>query len=305
MQLVELGTFLAVAEEKSFSAAAQRLFITQPAISKRIQSLENHLGTPLFDRIGKRVYLTEAGSLLIDRAETMLRLAKDTEKEIFNLNDTISGRLNLATSHHIGLHRLAPVLKDFSQRYPDVQLDIQFEDSEVAYQMVRSGQVELAVVTLNPDDTDLDADLKANCIWRDPLVFVSSANEPLATTLQMLAAQPCILPGQATYTGRIVMDRFARAGLTIKPTLSTNYLETIGMLVSVGLGWSVLPRSMIGDLSVLEVNCEPISRSLGSVINGKRTLSNSASAFLTVLEDYIIREDYIIGKDRDDVVRAS
>jgi len=305
MQLVELRTFLAVAEEKSFSAAAQRLFITQPAISKRIQSLENHLGTPLFDRIGKRVYLTEAGSLLIDRAETMLRLAKDTEKEIFNLNDTISGRLNLATSHHIGLHRLAPVLKDFSQRYPDVQLDIQFEDSEVAYQMVRSGQVELAVVTLNPDDTDLDADLKANCIWRDPLVFVSSANEPLATTLQMLAAQPCILPGQATYTGRIVMDRFARAGLTLKPTLSTNYLETIGMLVSVGLGWSVLPRSMIGDLSVLEVNCEPISRSLGSVINGKRTLSNSASAFLTVLEDYIIREDYIVGKDRDDAVRAS
>ena len=239
MQLVELRTFLAVAEEKSFSAAAQRLFITQPAISKRIQSLENHLGTPLFDRIGKRVYLTEAGSLLIDRAETMLRLAKDTEKEIFNLNDTISGRLNLATSHHIGLHRLAPVLKDFSQRYPDVQLDIQFEDSEVAYQMVRSGQVELAVVTLNPDDTDLDADLKANCIWRDPLVFVSSASEPLATTLQILAAQPCILPGQATYTGRIVMDRFARAGLTLKPTLSTNYLETIGMLVSVGLGWSV------------------------------------------------------------------
>ena len=142
MQLVELKTFLAVAEEKSFSAAALRLYITQPAISKRIQSLENHLGTSLFDRIGKRVYLTEAGTLLIDRATAILRLAKDTEKEIFNLNDTISGRLNLATSHHIGLHRLAPVLKDFSKRYPEVQLDIQFEDSEVAYQMVRSGQVE-------------------------------------------------------------------------------------------------------------------------------------------------------------------
>ena len=106
MQLVELRTFLAVAEEKSFSAAAQRLFITQPAISKRIQSLENHLGTPLFDRIGKRVYLTEAGSLLIERAETMLRLAKDTEKEIFNLNDTISGRLN---SGDIPPYRLTPV----------------------------------------------------------------------------------------------------------------------------------------------------------------------------------------------------
>ena len=287
MQLVELRTFLAVAEEKSFSAAAQRLHITQPAISKRIQSLENHLCANLFDRIGKRVYLTEAGNLLIERAETMLRLAKDTEKEIFNLNDTISGRLNLATSHHIGLHRLAPVLKGFSKRYPDVQLDIQFEDSEVAYQMVRSGQVELAVVTLNPDRTDLDADLIATAVWHDPLVFVSSVAKSNAASMQMLADQPCILPGLATYTGRIVMDRFAQAGLTLKPTLSTNYLETIGMLVSVGLGWSVLPQSMVGDLTALEVNCEPIYRTLGSVVNGKRTLTNSASAFLTVLDDYV------------------
>ena len=287
MQLVELRTFLAVAEEKSFSAAAQRLHITQPAISKRIQSLENHLGANLFDRIGKRVYLTEAGNLLIERAETMLRLAKDTEKEIFNLNDTISGRLNLATSHHIGLHRLAPVLKEFSKRYPAVQLDIQFEDSEVAYQMVRSGQVELAVVTLNPDRTDLDADLIATAVWHDPLVFVSSVAKSNAASMQMLADQPCILPGLATYTGRIVMDRFAQAGLTLKPTLSTNYLETIGMLVSVGLGWSVLPQSMVGDLTALEVNCEPIYRTLGSVVNGKRTLTNSASAFLTVLDDYV------------------
>ena len=287
MQLVELRTFLAVAEEKSFSAAAQRLHITQPAISKRIQSLENHLGANLFDRIGKRVYLTEAGNLLIERAETMLLLAKDTEKEIFNLNDTISGRLNLATSHHIGLHRLAPVLKGFSKRYPDVQLDIQFEDSEVAYQMVRSGQVELAVVTLNPDRTDLDADLIATAVWHDPLVFVSSVAKSNAASMQMLADQPCILPGLATYTGRIVMDRFAQAGLTLKPTLSTNYLETIGMLVSVGLGWSVLPQSMVGDLTALEVNCEPIYRTLGSVVNGKRTLTNSASAFLTVLDDYV------------------
>ena len=287
MQLVELKTFLAVAEEKSFSAAALRLYITQPAISKRIQSLENHLGTSLFDRIGKRVYLTEAGTLLIDRATAILRLAKDTEKEIFNLNGTISGRLNLATSHHIGLHRLAPVLKDFSKRYPEVQLDIQFEDSEVAYQMVRSGQVELAVVTLNPDQTELDADLIATPVWHDPLVFVSAEAAAEQTTMQMLASQPCILPGLATYTGRIVMDRFNNAGLALQPTLSTNYLETIGMLVSEGLGWSVLPQSMKGDLTALEVNCEPIYRTLGSVINGKRTLTNSASAFLTVLDDYV------------------
>ena len=81
--------------------------------------------------------------------------------------------------------------------------------------------------------------------------------------------------------------RFAKAGIGVKHTLCTNYRETIGMLVSVGLGWSVLPHSMVGDLTALDVNCEPIYRTLGSVINDKRTLSNSATAFLSVLEGYV------------------
>jgi DNA-binding transcriptional LysR family regulator len=286
MQLVELQTFIAVAQEKSFSAAAQHLYMTQPAISKRIQSLENHLGTPLFDRIGKKVHLTEAGNLLIDRAEALLRMAKDTEKAIFNLKDTITGRLKLATSHHIGLHRLAPVLKQFSTLYPEVQLDIQFEDSEVAYQMVRSGQAELAVVTLNPERTDTDAGLITHPIWQDPLIFVTNASGRKTITMAELSNLPCILPGPNTYTGGIVVDRFTKSGLTLKSTLSTNYLETISMLVSVGLGWSVLPKTMQGDLSILEVNCQPLFRTLGSVVNEQRTLSNSASAFLRVLECY-------------------
>ena len=282
MNFNDLRAFVAVAERASFSAAAQQLFITQPAVSKRIASLENDFGVQLFDRVGKRVYLTQAGKLLVPQAQQMLAMLSDTEKQLHNLSHQVSGTLHLATSHHIGLHRLAPVLRSYTQRHPQVQLNISFEDSEVAHEMLRHGDIELAVVTLNPDGDDM---LEYQPIWQDPLVFVSANAMPTPVSMEQLAVSACVLPGTGTYTGRIVLQRFADRGITLQPTMSTNYLETIGMLVSVGLGWSVLPRSMIGELCEMQVDCPAMSRTLGCVTNPARAVSNAAAAFLaTVLE---------------------
>ena len=286
MQLDELESFIQVARLKSFSAAAEQMHISQPAMSKRIQSLESRLGVAVFDRLGKRVQLTPAGELLVDKATAMLDLAKDIERDVGNLAQTVSGRLSMATSHHIGLHRLAPVLQAFTKTYPNVELDIQFEDSEVAHHLVRAGDIELAVVTLNPAGEREQPDLETELIWQDPLCFVNAEPLPNVTSLSELATLPCILPGPNTFTGRIVTERFASEGLALKPALSTNYLETISMLVSVGVGWSVLPQTMAGELQQLSPECAPITRSLGSVTHAKRTLSNSANAFLRVLQCY-------------------
>ncbi len=286
MHLDELDSFVHVARLGSFSAAADHLHISQPAMSKRIQSLESRLGVTLFDRLGKRVSLTPAGELLVGKATAMLDLSKDMERDVGNLAQSVSGRLSMATSHHIGLHRLAPVLQAFTHAYPDVELDIQFEDSEVAHHMVRAGDIELAVVTLNPAGESEQPDLATLAVWQDPLCFVNAKPLPEAKTLDHLASLPCILPGPNTFTGRIVTERFASEGLALKPALSTNYLETISMLVSVGVGWSVLPQTMAGELHQLSPACAPITRTLGWVTHTKRTLSNSASAFLRVLAQY-------------------
>jgi DNA-binding transcriptional LysR family regulator len=277
MNFNDLRTFVAVAETASFSAAAQQLFVTQPAVSKRIRALEQDLGVQLFDRVGKRVYLTQAGKVLVPQAQQMLAMLSDTEKQLRNLSEQVSGSLHMATSHHIGLHRLAPVLRTFTQRHPDVQLNISFEDSEVAHEMLRHGDIELAVVTLNPDGDDV---LHYQSVWQDPLVFVLAEPAPPAWSMEDLAVAPCVLPGTGTYTGRIVLQRFADRGIPLAPSMSTNYLETIGMLVSVGLGWSVLPRSMVGELYELDVDCEPMSRTLGCVTNPARATSNAAAAFI-------------------------
>ncbi len=283
MNFQDLRTFLTIAETASFSQAAELLHVTQPAISKRVQALEADLDVTLFDRVGKKIQLTQAGELLIPQARQMLALAADTEKQMRNLSQSITGALHLATSHHIGLHRLAPVLREFVTRYPDVQLNIQFEDSEVAHDMVRQGEIELAVVTLNPAG---DATLDYASTWHDPLQFVAAAPVTTELTLTDLADLPCVLPGTGTYTGRIVLERFTASGLTLTPTMSTNYLETISMLVSVGLGWSVLPDSMVGNLVRLDVACDAMARDLGCVTNPRRSRSNAASAFLEVVDAF-------------------
>src|SRR5574337_340080 len=123
MEWNELRAFIAVAESGSFSRAAEHLHVTQPAVNKRIQALESRIGAPLFDRVGKRIHLTERGLALKPRAISLLRDLDDVQTMIRNLHDRVEGRLSIATSHHVGLHRLAPVLKAFSQRFPAVELD--------------------------------------------------------------------------------------------------------------------------------------------------------------------------------------
>lgn len=288
MNLQDLEAFLAIAETGSFSRAAQRLHVTQPAVTKRIQALEGHLETRLFDRVGKRVHLTGAGRLLLPRAERLIRGVRETERELRDLGRAVVGELRLATSHHVGLHRLAPCLRTFTRRFPDVQLDVAFEDSEDAYELIRRGDAELAVVTLNPAG---DPELRCAPLWDDPLGFVVAADHPLAgagrlTLAQLADAQP-VLPGLGTYTGRIVVEAFAAAGLHLRPNLATNYLETIAMLVSIGLGWSVLPLTMIRPpLVQLDTEAPPLRRTLGLVFDERRTASNAARAFREVLSGY-------------------
>jgi len=134
MDLANLNAFIAVAETRSFSLAAERLHLTQPAVSKRIAALEAQLDVRLFDRLGREIGLTEAGRALLPRAYQILNVLDDTRRALTNLNGDIGGRLSLATSHHIGLHRLPPLLRAFTRAHPQVSLDIRFLDSEVAYE---------------------------------------------------------------------------------------------------------------------------------------------------------------------------
>lgn len=280
MNIEDLQAFLSVARHASFSQAAHELHLTQPAVSKRIATLESQMETRLFDRISRQVSLTEAGRALQTHAQRIINEVEDSRRAISNLTGEVRGPLKMATSHHISLHRLPPVLRDFTRHYPAVQLDLSFMDSEVACRTVEQGELELAVVTLPPKQS---TPLTMIEIWSDRLVLAASPEHPLSNeakiTPKVLARYPAILPSPGTYTRELIDKTLAVTQLETK--LETHYLETIKMMVSVGLGWSLLPDNMLEEeLRPQQGRHIIVERELGIVHHPQRTLSNAALAFI-------------------------
>jgi DNA-binding transcriptional LysR family regulator len=285
MDTAALSAFLEVARTASFSLAAEHLHLTQPAVSKRISGLEESLGVALFDRVSRQISLTEAGRALLPRAQQLLLDMEDMKRAVGNLSGPVTGTLKIGTSHHIGLHRLPPALRAFSTHYRNVRLDLRFIDSEEAYEAVLSGDLELGIVTLPPAKDDR---LIAREIWEDPLAFVAGSEHPLArqphVTLADLTQHPAILPSSSTFTRQIASRLFQESGLEMQVSMTTNYLETIKMMASIGLGWSVLPASMAdNELVILNIDGISLKRTLGVVYHPRRILSRAAQAMLGLL----------------------
>lgn len=286
MDIDALRAFLAVADTGSFSRGAERLFLTQPAISKRISALEHGLGTSLFDRIGRRIRLTPAGTALLARARRIVQEVDDVRRDITSHSSRVVGPLSFGTSHHVGLHRLSPALKRFNAAYPDVQLDLRFMDSEKGCAAVERGDVEFAVVTL---PASAAGTLKTEIVWNDPLDIVCALTHPLAarerTSLADLCAYPAILPGVGTFTREIILRSLGDVREGLHLGMSTNYLEVLKMLVSIGLGWSALPHTLIDDeLKVVHIENVRIKRALGIVHHRSRTLSNAAREMIGIIQ---------------------
>lgn len=287
MDIDNLKAFIAVCDSGSFSKAADSLHLTQPAVSKRIAALEKHYGSTLLDRIGKTITLTEAGKLLLPSARQITEEINRSKHAIQSLSGAISGELRLATSHHIGLHRLPPVLRAYTAQYPEVELDLHFMDSEQACSAIERGQLELAIVTL---PRQASVNLKTELIWLDPLKLVVGKTHPLAEKINITAKDliehSAILPSHDTFTRALVESKL-KFKQSPPIALETNYLETIKMMVSIGLGWSVLPENMLTeDLVVLNLKGFEITRHLGAVYHRKRTLSSASRAMLSLVEHF-------------------
>lgn len=286
-----LTAFVSIAECGSFSAAAEQLHLTQSAISKRIALLEAHITQPLFDRIGRSVQLTEAGIALVPRAKRILQEIADTEQFMSDIRGSVSGTLRIATSHHIGLHRLPPFLASFSEQYPDVHLQLTFIDSEQATQAILQGDFELALITLHEAMLSHKVDnIQHHTLWQDPMVFIANNTHPLSNKASIkladLADYPAILPDRNTYTTELIQQLFTREKQLLNISMTTNHLDAIKMMISVGLGWSVLPKTLLSkNITSLKVSGLQLTRQLGCIHHHERTLSNAARAMLKHLQE--------------------
>ena len=296
MEIQLLLAFVAVAECRSFTAAAKQLHLTQSAVSKRLAQLEEYVGQTLFDRPGRKVHLTEAGAAMLPKVKSALEQIDAALQSITDFGVQIGGRLRIATSHHIGVHRLPSLLKRYVQQYPNVHLDLNFIDSEQASYAVIRGDYELCFVTLSDKiRNDPKHQLQSMPVWDDPLAFVCGQSHALAhhkrVRLEDLCNHPAIMPNPQTHTTQLTQKLFHQNGLALDVAMTTNHLDAIKMMISVGLGWSVLPRSLLcerssllpEDLWVIPVKHQLI-RQLGCIYYRGRTLSKAARAMLALVD---------------------
>ena len=273
-------------ETGSISMAADLLFITQPAVTKRIHSLEEYFGVKLFESAGRGVQATHAAHSLLPKVKNWLNELGDIHHTLSHEQEQVQGKLKIGTSHHIGLHHLPQHLRNYVQKFPDVTLDVHFVDSEQAHEQVLAGDLELAFLTLPPKG---DERLSYVTIWNDPLVFVVAPFHPLAQkkhlSLEDLIQYPSLLPASQTYTTQITLAEFEKQGVKPKITMSNNPLESIRMLVSIGLGWSVLPKTLLNqDLQMLDINVQ-MQRQLGMVWHPGRTQSRAVQELVAMMKN--------------------
>lgn len=220
-----LRVFQSVAHNKSFTKASKELYISQPAISKHIQELELQFKTPLFVRKGNHIGLTKAGELLLVHANKLLAAYQQLSFEMNILTNNFSGRLALGASTTIAQYVLPPILSQFIQRFPDIQISLINGNSREIEQLVMEGKITLALVEGNSRQSNLNY----TPFIKDELVIITHVNSTLAKYDEISFDELCKLPLVLRENGSGTLDVF-------ESYLASNNLKLSSLNILMQLG---------------------------------------------------------------------
>jgi len=257
MEFEQLRHFVKVAELGSFTRAAEVVSLSQPALSRSIARLELELGQPVFDRQTRRVVLTDAGRILLDRAQEILNLADDLRTRI--CDDGRTGKIRVAAIPTIAPFFLPPILREFGQNFPNAAVIVHEDTTDILIKKLLNGEIDIAILS-RPIDARR---LKAEDLFEEELLLVMSAEHPLRNKKNIqisdLETLPFVLLSEAhCLSGSIV--RFCRQKRTFHPVSveTTSQLTSVQELVSLNHGISLIPAMA----RLLDVSERRIYRSL-------------------------------------------
>src|ERR1700730_4173505 len=289
MDFDQLRTFLEVAKQGSFSRAGQKVFRSQSAVSAQIRQIESEYGERLLDRSGKTVRLTPAGEVFREYAQRMLSLRDESLRAVADHGNDPRGVLALGANEATCLYVLPNVFAEYLRLDPSVQVSIYRNFSHKILERLDSGAIDVGIVTL-PVKMPM---LKVRTIFRDRLVLMVSADNPLAqhdkVPISMVVEQPLILP-RTGFTRRI-MDKLFRP---YREKLHVRMeLPSIGMIksfVAAGLGVSLISESFARDEvqsgkgKLIALKDNELSRELGLAYRRTRSLPRAAEVFIELLQ---------------------
>jgi DNA-binding transcriptional LysR family regulator len=291
MDLFQLETFLAVAEERSFSRAAARLHRTQPAVSQAIAKLEAELGEVLLERSSRDGTLTDAGEVLREYALKLLNLRGEASAALTELRSLHRGRLNLAANEYTCLY-LLPLLDEYRRQNPQIKVAVQRALASRIPDEVLMHSVEIGVLSFRPDDTNVQSVV----VYRDELSLVVNPKHSLAklgeVSIRQLGAQNFIAHNIPSPQRQKVIQAFRRHKTPLKMGVELPSLEAIKRFVEMGNGVALVPGLTVekeiasGSLVRVRIKELQIERKLRLVYRRQATLSHAAVAFLKVVEAY-------------------
>ncbi|AKG22086.1 LysR family transcriptional regulator [Calothrix sp. 336/3] len=286
--LHQLKVFEAAARHGSFTRAAEELFLTQPTVSMQIKQLTKSVGLPLFEQVGKRLYLTEAGRELFATCRQIFETIAQFEMKVADLKGLKQGQLRLAviTTAKYFIPRL---LGPFCQLYPGIDIALQVTNHEGILERMTNNMDDLYIMSQVPDHLDVSYEQ----FLENPLVVLAPTNHPLVgeknISIQRLGEEPFIMREPGSGTRRSIQKLFDEHGIEVKVKLELGSNEAIKQAIAGGLGISVLSRHTLipdtGDLVILDVENFPIKRSWYMVHPSGKQLSIVARTYFEYLLD--------------------
>jgi DNA-binding transcriptional LysR family regulator len=284
MDFEQLRTFLEVSQHKSFSRAAGKLLVTQPAISAQIRSLEQEVGAQLFDRVGGKVSFTAAGRVFEPFAEHCLKCYSHILLTIGQLQLQPRGEVSIGANEGTCLYVLPEVIAAFKQQYSRVALNIVRGERMRTIEAVLNSEIDFGVITLPVKDPRLTIEV----IHKDELMLVMPPKHPLAKVERVritdLSKYPLLLPKQGRQREQIE-HLFVVRGMQPKVAMELDSSELVKRFASAGLGIGFLPKINVkteeksGELVVREVEGAKLRRTLALIYRTDHTVSRAAQAF--------------------------
>jgi len=285
MELNQLETFLAVAEEHSFSRAALRLHRTQPSVSQVIRKLEADVGETLFDRAARDGALTASGVLLRDYALRLMALRREATSALDELKNLERGRLQLAANEYTCLY-LLPVIAAFRQKCPQIEVTVHRVLASRIPEQLNLRNFELGVSSYRPDPVQF----RSIMVYQDRLAFIVSPKHRLAgmrqVTMAQLGNERFVAHNVASPLRRKVIETFEKYQTPLQIAIELPTIEAIKRYVAMGDSVALVPHLTVerelkaGDLVRVEVEELDLERVLRLVFRRKGTLTYAARAFL-------------------------
>ncbi len=291
LDLSQLEIFLSIAEEKSFSRAAEKMLRTQPALSIAIKKLEEDLGETLFDRSSKSGTLTEAGKILISYAQRMINLRDEAIEAVSELKGMYRGRLTIGANESTSLYMLPKLLMEFRKRHPRIKIEVYRNVSERIPSEVLERNLDFGFLSYDP----MHPSLQSMEVHRDELVLVVPAKHRLAGAKQVmvkdLGEEQFVAHNVKTPARTRIFELFAQNRTPLNICIELATLDTIKEFVLLNAGIAILPRLAVqdeiasGKLVEVPVKGMRIEKHLRIVFRREHSLSHAAKSFLEILKE--------------------